>query len=381
MIDSFRKYGYVLASPAILFWLMPIMIIWLTTGTIAQASMSLYDALELFFKGWVIWLDFAALSLPFSIPFPGAYSILGVFTVNLLARFLFRTDWAQSGLSKAGMHVTHFGVLFLMIGGLVTSATVKEGYILIPQGGSAAYISDYNQRVLVVFEGNTQIAVLPLDTFKTRTIDLGPFQITPLTQCRNCKINQRDNTQPDALPLQGMAQFMTLSPNALEDKDEANLAGLEFNVTHSDNDGHYIAFEGMPQPLQIIAKGKRYDLLLGKQQTPLPFSIDLISFEKQLYGGTNIAQNYRSDLIIRDGEVNWPVKTSMNKPLRYKGYTFYQSAFEEYQDGTVASILAVNKNQGTLFPYIALLMIGGGLIWHTIAVCFKRKRKNKATTS
>jgi len=45
----------------------------------------------------------------------------------------------------------------------------------------------------------------------------------------------------------------------------------------------------------------------------------------------------------------------MNKPLRYKGYTFFQSAYERDQSGEEITILAVVENKGRIFPYLGTI--------------------------
>ena len=53
----------------------------------------------------------------------------------------------------------------------------------------------------------------------------------------------------------------------------------------------------------------------------------------------------------------------MNEPLRYKGYTFYQSSFIETPDGET-SVLAAVKNYGRMFPYISSIIMCIGLLIH-----------------
>ena len=82
-----------------------------------------------------------------------------------------------------------------------------------------------------------------------------------------------------------------------------------------------------------------------------------------LYPGTNMAKSYSSDVILKDGNIEWPARISMNQPLRYKGYTLYQSSFEETPEGDF-TMLAVVKNPGRLFPYIASGILCFGLLIH-----------------
>jgi hypothetical protein len=53
----------------------------------------------------------------------------------------------------------------------------------------------------------------------------------------------------------------------------------------------------------------------------------------------------------------------MNEPLKHKGYTFYQSSFEEDKMGNpVTSVLTVNYDPGRWLKYIGCLLIVLGSI-------------------
>jgi hypothetical protein len=55
----------------------------------------------------------------------------------------------------------------------------------------------------------------------------------------------------------------------------------------------------------------------------------------------------------------------MNEPLRYSGYTFFQASFIEGLDKE-ATVLAVVKNYGRLFPYISSIIMSVGLLLHLL---------------
>jgi len=85
-----------------------------------------------------------------------------------------------------------------------------------------------------------------------------------------------------------------------------------------------------------------------------------------------MAKSYQSRVRIYDGKAQWESLISMNAPLRYKGYTFFQSSFIATPDGDI-SVLAVVWNAGRAFPYISGIAMCLGIILHM----FVRRRKNK----
>lgn len=215
----------------------------LVAGTVAQKDIGLYEAVQTYFSSWIIWFG--------PIPLPGTLATIAVIFINLGFKFLFKSTWS---LDKAGINITHLGVLILIFGGLVTALSMREGYMIIPEGHKTAYVYEYNEA----------------------------------------------------------------------------------------------AQEVMIQKPPIFT---------------LPFTLKLVDFERELHPATEIARAYRSELIIHDGETEWPVLIEMNKPLRFKGYTVFQSSFDE-KEGVEVTVLSVVWNVGRLFPYISTLVIALGMMLH-----------------
>lgn len=71
--------------------------------------------------------------------------------------------------------------------------------------------------------------------------------------------------------------------------------------------------------------------------------------------------------------MRWNALIEMNAPLRYKGYTFFQSSFDQNEQGE-ATVLTVVENKGRLFPYIGTFVVALGLLLH-IFIIFRRKRR------
>jgi ABC-type transport system involved in cytochrome c biogenesis permease subunit len=101
-------------------------------------------------------------------------------------------------------------------------------------------------------------------------------------------------------------------------------------------------------------------------QHPLPFSVKLIDFRKEDHPGTRIAASFESDVEIDDPERGLTLRRTiaMNRPLRYRGYTLFQSG---YVEGPVEStILSVRNDPGTPVMYagfLAVLLGVVGLFW------------------
>jgi hypothetical protein len=95
----------------------------------------------------------------------------------------------------------------------------------------------------------------------------------------------------------------------------------------------------------------------------LPFVLRLKDVVKAAHPGTDEARDYRSELVIEEGGLHLPETVELNMPLRYRGYTFYQSSYLTSEQGE-ATILAVKKTGAWFYPYAATALLGLGLLWH-----------------
>lgn len=104
--------------------------------------------------------------------------------------------------------------------------------------------------------------------------------------------------------------------------------------------------------------GKSYSFTYGPRAETMPFELYLNAFELERYPGSNSPASYASEVMVVDGEVDFPYRIFMNNVLDYRGYRFYQSSYDNDEKGT---ILSVNQDRpGTYITYLgyALLTLG-----------------------
>lgn len=354
--NSVKKGLAFAASPKILFYALPWLMILLVIGTIAQKDMGIYDAHRAYFSSWILWFGF--------IPLPGAYLTLTAITFCLLSKFLFFSPWRKS---HAGIITTHFGILVLMIGGMFTAMTQKEHFLIFREGQSVQSLSDYHIRDLMIQKDGAPWKAIPFEDIQSSKSlpNLGlPFSMEVLDTCKNCMPSAVQENQGR----KGFAEKVELLPRPPEKENEANLSGLTFRLSGLDEkqDGVYVAIEEIPIHPEIIHNNSTYTFLMGRRQTTLPFSVRLEEFTRDVHPGTDMAQGFSSKVIVEEQDgIKWPYLIEMNEPLRYRGYTFYQSSFSIRPDGEY-SVLSVVQNKGRIFPYIASAIIFLGLLLHLI---------------
>ena len=108
--------------------------------------------------------------------------------------------------------------------------------------------------------------------------------------------------------------------------------------------------------------GRTYTLALRFKRHYHPFWLELEDFSFDRYPGTEIPRNFSSRVTILNPERSEErqVLISMNHPLRYAGLTFFQASFDELTEK--ASALMVVRNPGWGLPYVAILLLGVGML-------------------
>jgi hypothetical protein len=123
-----------LGRPAVLFYTMPWLMVITVWGTIAQKNMGLFAATERYFSSF--FFDFYGFFLP------AGYTILGIMTVNLVCHLVFYSPWK---LSKIGVHISHLSIIVLMVGGLMTAITTKEGFMVLNIGDTKSAMMAFRE--------------------------------------------------------------------------------------------------------------------------------------------------------------------------------------------------------------------------------------------
>ena len=351
-----------LAKPLILFYIFPWLLCILVVGTISQRYIGLYESEKLFFSSWVIWVG--------PVPLPGMIPVLAVLGISLTAKLILKSPWTKK---TSGTVITHMGALLLLFGGMLTAITAEEGSITFEPGEEMNLVSDYHQRELAVLRNDRVLLTIPREALSAGMAivhpDL-PFNVQVMGACRHCEAGPQRYVNEQH---RGLAEKIAIKAAPLRVEDEENQFGATLSVEGAgdDQDGIYIAFEVAPHQPSITIGEDHYIIAARKSQRPLPFTVRLDSFQKFSYPGTDMAEEYESIVSIIDGEVEWQSPIRMNEPLRYKGYTLYQSSFIQ-AGGQEFSVLAVVRNAGRVFPYISSIVMCIGLLIHLFA---RRRRK------
>ena len=94
----------------------------------------------------------------------------------------------------------------------------------------------------------------------------------------------------------------------------------------------------------------------------IPFKVTLLKFNSEKYPGSNMPATYESFVRVDDPENGSSEHhISMNHPMHYRGYIFFQASFVE---GTpMMSIFSVARAPGLPLVYLGVTLIGAGVAW------------------
>jgi hypothetical protein len=334
-----------------------ILVLW---GTFYQIDHGIYAAKARFFSSWLVFIGGF-------FPFPGVRLTVLTLILNQVSLLIFRQKWRPN---KAGLILTHTGILVLLIGGGIISYTSKETLLTLWEGESSNQSASYRDWELAVWaktdKGGTQTpVVLGLDTLRAERAYAIPGLHAAIRIRRiykNCMALMPAARGDSAHAM--MAVIDSLEALGPAQDPSENMPGLvlapESNGTP---DGRICLYGGTPEPAAFAFNSDTLFCALRQKRTPLPLTITLINFVKEDYAGTQTARQFKSKIRVKGGGMDREVVISMNKPFRYKQFTFYQSSYSQ-GGGRQSSTLAVVENRGKSLPYVAGILMAAGLILH-----------------
>lgn len=321
-----------------LFWLMVLLFI----GTVAQKDIGLYAAQHKYFSSFFFMAGG-------TLPLPAGYTIMAIIFSSLTVK-LFSQPWH---IKKAGTLITHIGGLMLLFGGFLTAVSSYEGSMVIEEGKTADYIEDYYKLELVFIETtNPKIDTITafseefLQPEKLLKHDSLPFSAKIIEFKRNARLSVNNG------------KLVLIQQDDAKEEEE-NVSGLVISIEGK----QYVISEFMQMPPELNINGKSYIVQLRHKRTHLPFKVKLLDFETKNHPGSGVAKTYSSEVVLHSDGVEWHSIIKMNEPLRYKGYTLFQASFVDGNEKET-TVLAVVKNLGRMFPYIASIIMCIGLLIH-----------------
>ena len=344
-------------------------------ATLAQVNLGIYGVLGKFFRSFFVWTDVPNTS--FSLPiFPGGYLIGGLLMINLIAShvYRFKLTW-----KKAGIQLTHFGLIVLLVGELVSGLLQEDFSLRLEEGETRNYSDSFRRNEVVLVDTSDpqfdEVVTIPEALIEDETTVQHaklPFRVVPRGYFPNANLTML-NSLPGgtaspgvaANPAdQGIGPRLALLPAPLTYNDqERNLPAAFLELIGTDGSlGTWLVSPMLTQPQTFDYDGRTWRIAFRFEREYKPFSLSLIELKHDVYPGSNIPKNFSSlvRLQTEDGSEDRESLIYMNHPLRHQGYTFYQYQMDSSNG---FSVLQVVRNPARALPYIACILMSAGLLW------------------
>ena len=417
-----------LASLRLTVFLFVLALVLVFTGTLAQMDANIFSVVDRYFWSSFVWIPatvfvrfgqvFFGVSADYAPPswagfwFPGGWLLGCVMLVNLVSAHLMRFRAAQTYreikkgyaeghgrrtllnvvLRRGGTWAIHLGLILLFVGEYGTRVGQVEQKMMIPEGTAVDYTQDSRLTELAFVtpvDGETErVTVVPQALLRrarasgTRVSDEQlPYDIAVNEWYPNSDIP----TGPDGNFLPGQSDGVTAGLGlryALESVKPTTGVDADQRV---DMPGAVVTFyeKGTDTAVGTYAISLWFSTR-SAQQLPntdtrvqlqfvryfKPFAIELLKFTAEYYPGTTTPKHYESRVrvIDRERDEDFETKISMNRPLRHRGETFFQSSFElahgKRNLPVDETILQVVKNPVWWVPYAACGTVTLGMLLH-----------------
>jgi hypothetical protein len=360
-------------SPAITLLCLLILFALIFFGTLYQADHGLFEAQKKYFGyGFVLIGGF--------FPLPAASLVIWVLSIQLAVMMAFHLAWK---LNRIGLWIVHLGILALLVGGFITQILAVESQLTLAEGETGHFTTAYHEHELAIWEaqGDTN-RVFSYDETALRPgreLDVAPYKsrIKVRAYYQNCDaFTTRATNGPTYINASGIGILEQRKP---EKEVTQNAPGVMFTLMESGKPDREVLLYGQEiNPLILTLGGKRVFVQLRLKHYPLSFALRLTDFIKNVHPGTDVPSSFESNADLLEAGGSRPVKVWMNNPLRHAGYTFFQASYAQARGMAEKSTFAVVTNPGRLMPYIASLVVFGGLLLHFLIKLIPFVRRESA---
>jgi cytochrome c biogenesis protein ResB len=278
-----------------------------------------------------------------------------------------------------GILVIHFGLIFLVVGEIITGISSVESQMPLNVGEVSNFSNSFREMELVIIDESDeeleQVIAIPqslLVTGKSYDLPHSPLKIKIKQAYANSHLERLQEAQ-SSLANQGVGTrvFARALPAVTKD-DRLNTLSAYVEILNKDDSsiGTWLLSNAIPEAQSF----SHYKIQIRQQRHYHPFSLQLNEFIHTKHPGTNIPESFASQVTLfnADGEFERSVLISMNQPLYYQGKTFYQAS---YGENDTLSVLQVVDNPVKAAPYISSALVSAGLLIQFLTSFFSFARR------
>lgn len=347
------------------------LLVWLST--LEMETKGLYATIDKYygFSSPLVIPELSGKKIP--LPLLGGYWTCAILFVNMTLGGILKI---RKGPKYIGIIMSHLGIIALLVVGAVDHHYSIHSRMSLYEGGSYDFTEKYDTPSVEVFayseDGEKQKPYVikekylrDLEGSKARTFifkDL-PFDVEITHFLPKCYLVEASSPreQGDSRVING--RYLKRQPGSKQFPGHGCIA----TIIPKNGEPTYelIIAREIAHPQTFAVDGVLYGIEMPDEVWKMPFEIQLLNSIGELYPGTQIPKHYQSDFLWSvDGELQKEATISMNKPLRYEGFTVYQANYNPPIAGMKNSGFAIVTNPADQWPLYCLLVAGSGLIVH-----------------
>jgi hypothetical protein len=363
-----RAFVKGLASLQLTVALLSLSLVMIFVATLDQVHLGVWGVQQKYFHAFFVMAKVPGTG--FLVPvFPGGYLLGGLLLANLVTAHVTRF---RLSLRKSGIWITHFGLILLLIGEGLSGVMQRDGQVRMDIGQTRRYVESFRDSELAVTDATDpafdHVVAIPVARLTGQDViqhQRLPFTLKALAFYPNASVRMRSQVPnaPPSMATMGDGVEMVAEPAPVTYKpDENNWPTCYIELTGPDGPlGTWLVSAMLEEPQGFTYQGRTWQLALRPRRDYLPFTLTLGKFTHDIYPGTDIPKNFASTIRLHsdDGRDDRSVVISMNNPLRYGGFAFYQAGFAN-NDHT--SVLQAVRNPSWQIPYLSCALISLGLV-------------------
>jgi hypothetical protein len=344
-------------------------------ATLEQVDNGLYQTLDKYFstdlKNAFLLPEINGKVVPF--PLPGGYWLCAILLVNLILGGIIRI---RKGWEHYGNLVSHFGIIFLLLGAGVTYHYSERGNMAVVEGGTSNVAEDYLEYVVEVAEIKggqpTNIQVIrgkdltDLADAKSRTFRMPalPFDLELRGYLKNCVPVSSIERAPDRQQYVSDGYFLMEKPKpAKAEAAEQFTAGCYAQIVTRDAKKSlpFILAGASFYPFSYRHEDRVFTVSMHKRLWSMPFNLKLDQFTADFHPGTTMAAKFVSKVTRTENGSEAKFTIQMNEPMRYEGLTFFQASYRTSPGQKMSSVFEVVKNPADQWPKYSLIIVAIGM--------------------
>jgi hypothetical protein len=371
--------------------LMLLVLTWL--ATLEQIDAGLYPTLTKYFSWKSPWLIPELNGKKVPIILPGGYYVSALLLVNMILGGIIRI---RKGWRQAGNLISHFGIVFMLLGGGVAHHFSERGNMAIYEGEASNVAEDYHEYVVEIKEsGAEEIHVIRgrflegLKAGNPREFRFGdlPLALEISGYLGNCQPESERINAPRNRELVADGYYLLKMDSHVE--TERNVAGCYARIVKPDGSKSdpFILWGGQFHPFTVTVDGRNFTIDMRKRLWPMPFEVKLDKFTADFHPGTSRPAKFISDVRRVENGREAEIRIEMNEPMRYEGFTFFQASYGPTgakPGDNMYSVFEIVRNPADHWPEYSLYVVAFGMLVTFLTKlgghlgAASRKRKNAA---